>query len=72
MTIPESFDSSSGKPKKMNATKKHWGRQRLLLIHCKDRKSWPQEDSSNTILNISYDIFYVEYAWIYAKDRSIK
>ena len=31
MTIPESFDSSSRKPKKMNAAKKHRGRQRLLL-----------------------------------------
>ena len=32
MTIPDSFDDSNGKPKKMNAMKKHWGRQSLLLI----------------------------------------
>ena len=32
MTIPESFDSIyGGKPKKMNAAKKHRGKQRLLL-----------------------------------------
>ena len=31
MTILESFDDSSGKPKKMNVEKKHWERQRLLL-----------------------------------------
>ena len=31
MIIPESFDDSSEKPKKMNAAKKHKERQRLLL-----------------------------------------
>jgi len=31
MTLPESFDDSSKKPKKMNAAKKHKERQRLLL-----------------------------------------
>ena len=31
ITIPESFDDSGKKPKKMNAAKKHWGRQILLL-----------------------------------------
>ena len=62
MTIPESFDGSSGKPKKMNTAKKHQGRQRLLLIHRKDRKPWSQEGSFYTILNISYDIFYVEFS----------
>ena len=31
ITISESFDDSSEKPKKMNAAKKHKGRQRLLL-----------------------------------------
>ena len=55
MTIPESFDDSSGKPKKMNAAMKHWERQRLLLIHYKDRKSWSQEGGSDTMLNISID-----------------
>ena len=59
MTIPESFDGNNGKPKKMNAAKKHRGRQRLLLIHCKDRKPWPQEGSSDTMSNISYDILRV-------------
>ena len=54
MTILESFDSSSGKSKK-NVAKKHQGRQRLLVIHHKDRKPWPQEGGSDTILNISID-----------------
>ena len=31
MIISESFYNNSGKPKKMNATKKHRRRQRLLL-----------------------------------------
>ena len=31
MTISESFDGSNRKSKKMNAMKKHQGRQRLLL-----------------------------------------
>ena len=55
MTILESFDSSSGKSKKMNVAKKHQGRQRLLVIHRKDRKPWPKEGGSDTMLNISID-----------------
>ena len=55
MTILKSFDSSSGKSKKMNVAKKHQGRQRLLVIHRKNRKPWPQERDSDTMLNISID-----------------
>ena len=55
LSIPESFDDSSRKPKKMNAAKKHRGRQRLLLIHRKDRKPWPQKGGFDTMLNISID-----------------
>ena len=57
MIIPESFDGSSGKPKKINAVKKHRGRQRLFLIHYKDRKSWPQEGGFDTMLEILNNLY---------------
>ena len=53
MTIPESFDGSSRKPKKMNAAKKHRERQRLLLNIPQGQKTMLQEGGSGTKLNIS-------------------
>ena len=55
MTIPESFDDSSKKPKKMNTVKKHRERQRLLLNISQGQKTMRQEGGPGTKLNISID-----------------
>ena len=55
MTIPESFDGSSRKPKKINVAKKHRERQRLLLYISQGQKTMPQEGGFGTKLNISID-----------------
>ena len=56
MTIPESFDGSNRKSKKMNAAKKTPRKTKIALKYTvKTKKPWPQEPSSDTMLNISID-----------------
>ena len=56
MTIPESFDNSSRKPKNMNAAKKTPRKIKIALKYTvRKKKPWPQEGGSNTMLNIRID-----------------
>ena len=66
------FTTTVGNQKRWTQQKNTEEGKDCSWTYLKDRKPWPKEGDSNTMLNINYDIFHIEYAWIEAEERSIK